>query len=198
MRLKFILLIVCLTLTACSTKTPTDTTTREGDRTTPSETEEPTLSSSEKTDVSQYEVISSRSIRTADDFEITLVRPRLENDPVKGWFFDFGFCYSGLSKAEIPESREGDADPPFILSLQFFRGDDETPLEMEVIGTANSYGKMDGISQICENQLYQFPADVVAGEAEYIIAVVTFHEMFGIAEPMRYEMDVVPLQGPSG
>lgn len=198
MRPKYILLNVCLILTACTAQTPADTMTREADNATLLGQEEPILPPSEIMDASQYETLSSRSIRTVDDIEITLVRPRLEKDPVKGWFFDFGFCYSGLSKAEIPESREGDADPPLILSLQFFRGDEATPLEMEVIGTANSYGKMDGVPQICENQLYQFPADVVAGEAEHIIAVVTFHEIFGIAEPMRYEMDVVPLQGPSG
>jgi hypothetical protein len=142
--------------------------------------------------------ISSPFVRVVGDLAIELSQPRLEKDPVKGWFFDFGFCYTGLSLADLPEPGESDLNPTLIVNLQFFRSEEELPLEMEVIGAGRSRATVEGVPQICENQFYQFPSDVVAGQAEHIIAFVTFHEIFGIAEPMRYEMDVfpLPLQGP--
>jgi hypothetical protein len=39
---------------------------------------------------------------------------------------------------------------------------------------------------------------MVVGQEEHIIVLVTFHEIFGITEPVRYELDLVPLQGPLG
>ena len=160
----------------------------------PTETSQP-----EETEVAIYEVVSPETITTDDGFVIELTGATIEIHPVMGTQFRLGFRYSGLTKEQIPESRWEYVDPPFIVNLQIFRGEDEVSIRQDVAGSGGGPGiTKDGPLIIGQSQTYQFPDDFVAGEVEHIVLLVTFHENFGIGAPVRYELDLVPLEGPLG
>ena len=205
MKIKWGILMACGCLTACSMKTPAVTPTAD----LPAQSVSPTDDVSEKlpTETPQttetegviYEVISPETITTEDGFVIELIGATIEIHPVMGTQFRLGFRYSGLTKDQIPETRWEYIDPPFIVDLQIFRGVDEVPIRLDVGGAGGGPGVTEnGPLVIGQSQTYQFPDDFVAGEVEHIVVLVTFHEMFGISAPVRYELDLVPLEGPLG
>ena len=199
MKIKYTLLLACILLAACSPQTLADGSTTEPYAEAPSETEESTLPPSEKTDAPLYEVLSPESIQTEGGILIELYTALIEIHPVSGALFKLGFRYTGLTEDQIPESGWEQADSPFIEDLQFFRGEDETPIRLEVIGAGGGQSPADsGALSLNQSQTYQFPADFVVGQTERIVVLVTFHEMLGIPETVRYELDLTPLQGPLG
>lgn len=136
---------------------------------------------------------------TEKGYGIILNAAFIEVDPAAGTLFKFGFRCSGLTEDQIPESRVEYDDPPFIVTIQIFRGEGETPIRLDVFsrGSGPSEGEY-GILDIYQSQTYQLPSDFVVGQTERITVLVTFHEVFGITDPVRYELDLVPLQGPLG
>lgn len=180
MKMKSILLSVCLLLTACSSQILTHTAISE-------------------TEVVYYPVISPEVIVIEDGFEIILMDAFIGIDPVSGTLFTFGFKYTGFTEDQIPESRAEYADPPFITALQIFRGEDETSIGLDVysIGSGTGEGEA-GALDIYQSQTYRLPSDFIVGQEERIVVLVTFNELFGISEPVRYELDLVPKQGPLG
>ncbi len=205
MKIKWGILMTCVCLTACSMPVPTVTPTANlpartsTPRNDPSDQIPTETPQTEGTEVVTYEVISPESINTEGGVVITFNGATIEIHPVMGTLFRLGFRYSGLSKDQIPETRWEYVDPPFIVDLQIFRGVDEVPIRLDVGGAGGGPGiTEDGPLIIGQSQTYQFPDDFVAGEVEHIVVLVTFHEMFGISVPVRYELDLVPLEGPLG
>lgn len=205
MKIKWIVLMTCGCLTACSMLVPTVTPTAN----LPVLSEIPTDDLSEKrltetppteeTEVVIYEVFSPETITTEGGFVIAFNRATIEIHPVMGTLFRLGFRYIGLTKDQIPETRWEYVDPPFIVDLQIFRGEDETPIRLDVGGVGGGqHLDEDGALVIGQSQTYQFPDDFTVGQVEHIVLLVTFHEMFGITAPVRYELDLVPLEGPLG
>jgi hypothetical protein len=175
------------------------TTATESVSSAPSETEEPTSQPGAESDLPLYEVISPESIQAENGTLIELNSASIEIHPVMGTRFRLGFRYTGITRDQIPESRAEYVDPPFITDLQFFRGEDETPIRLDVGGAGGGQHQTDsGALSLNQSQTYQFPDDMVVGQEEHIIVLVTFHEIFGISEVVRYEFDLLPLQGPLG
>ncbi|MBG0785025.1 MAG: hypothetical protein H0S79_07965 [Anaerolineaceae bacterium] len=205
MKTKWIILVACACLTACSTQTsavmPTTdppaqpvSPTEELSEELPTETSQP-----EETEVTIYEVVSPETITTDDGFVIELAGATIEIHPVMGTQFRLGFRYSGMTKEQIPETKWEFVDPPFIVDLQILRGEDETPIRLDVGGEGGGqHLDEDGALVIGQDQSYYFPDDFEVGQEEHIVLLVTFHEIFGITTPVRYELDLEPLQGPLG
>jgi hypothetical protein len=205
MKTKWIILVACACLTACSTQTSAVAPTTDPPaqpvsppedmpEKLPTETSQP-----EETEVAIYEVVSPETITTDDGFMIEFNGATIEIHPVMGTQFRLGFRYSGLTKDQIPESRWEYVDPPFITDLQIFHGEDETPIRLDVGGEGGGqHLDEDGVLVIGQSQSYYFPDDFEVGQVEHIVLLVTFHEMFGIGAPVRYELDLEPLQGPLG
>ncbi|MDY6873761.1 MAG: hypothetical protein SVR81_07335 [Chloroflexota bacterium] len=164
-----------------------------------SETAQTTSQPGEESDLPLYEVISLESIRAENSVLIELNAATIEIHPVMGTLFRLGFRYTGITKDQIPESRAGYIDSPFITDLQLFRGEDETPIRLDVLDGGGGQGITDdGLPIFNQSHTYQFPPDMVVGQEEHIVVLVGFHEIFGIDETVRYEFDLVPLQGPLG
>ena len=205
MKTKWIILVACACLTACSTQTsavmptadlPAQSVNPTDDLSEILPTETPQI---EETEVVIYEVISPETITTEDGFVIELIGATIEIHPVMGTQFRLSFRYSGLTKDQIPESRWEYVDPPFIVGLQILRGEGEAPIRLDVGAEGGGPGiTEDGPLVIGQSQTYQFSDDFTAGQVEHIVLLVTFHEIFGIGAPVRYELDLVPLQGPLG
>ena len=205
MKSKLFALAACIVLTACSAQAPivhpTDdplvqTNTHQNDDSTEIPTEIP---QTEATEIVYYEIISPETINTEGGFQIILNSAYIEIHPVMGTMFHFGFRYLGLTKAQIPDTRWEYVDPPFITDLQIFRGEDEVPIRLDVGGIGGgSNTTEDGEFHINQGQTYYFPDDFTVGQVEQIVVLVTFHEMFGIPTPVRYEFNLEPLQGPLG
>ena len=205
MKTKWIILMACACLTACSTQTSAVTPTADlpvpSVSPTADESEELPVETpqTEETEAVIYEVISPETISTEDGFVIAFNYATIEIHPVMGTQFRLGFLYSGMTKDQIPESRWEYIDPPFIVDLQIFRGEDEVPIRLDVGGVGGGqHLDEDGALVIGQSQTYQFPDDFEVGQVEHIVVLVTFHEIFGITAPVQYELDLVPLEGPLG
>ena len=205
MKPKWMILVACACLTACSTQistvTPTPDLPLPSVSPTTDESEELPAETpqAEETEVVIYEVISPETINTEGGFEIRFNGASIEIHPVMGTQFRLGFQYSGMTKDQIPESRWEYIDPPFIVDLQIFRGEEETPIRLDVGGEGGGqHLDEDGVLVIGQSQSYNFPDNFTAGEIEHIVLSVTFHEMFGIGAPVRYELDLETLEGPLG
>ena len=138
-------------------------------------------------------------IATEGGYEIILMDAFIGIDPASGALFTLSFKYTGFTEDQIPESKAEYADPPFITALQIFRGDEETPIGLDVYTIGSGTGEGDANTlDIYEGQTYRLPSDFVVGQEERIIVLVTFNEIFGISNPVRYELDLIPKQGPLG
>lgn len=112
--------------------------------------------------------------------------------------FRFGVQITGLSPSQIPELSPEYTFYP-VREVKFFHGDQGTPLELEPFGGGGGGGTNDdGTMTINQDFSYKLVSPFPVGQKQHIIAVITLHEIFGIAEPIRFDLEVVPKEGVQG
>ncbi len=206
MKTKITLIIFCVLIAGCSTrgevsipKSPVEpvkspspiitdisliaTTTTSPETTTTTQT---IIVSPTEIPAVQYEILSPLAIKK-DNIVI-----EVSSYTISGATFRFGIRITGLSSSQIPETPPEYTFSP-ISGIEFFYGDQETPLELEPFGGGGGGGpNEDGMITINQDFAYTLAAPFPVGQKQHIIAIVTLHEMFGITGPVRFDLEIVP------
>jgi hypothetical protein len=112
--------------------------------------------------------------------------------------FRFGIRVTGLDSSQIPETSPEDTFAP-VSKVEFFYGDQETPLEGELVGGGGGGGPLDDETvTINQGFSYQLEHTFPVGQEQHIIAVVTLDETLGISDPIRFDLEIVPQEGMQG
>jgi hypothetical protein len=112
--------------------------------------------------------------------------------------FRFGIRITGLSPSQIPELPPEYTFSP-IIELKFLYGDQGIPLELEPYGGGGGGGTNDdGTITISQDFSYKLVSPLPTGQKQHIIALVTLDNIFGIAEPIRFDLEIVPEEGIQG
>lgn len=195
-----IFFILSVLLSGCSTQTPTTRIPTDPVGIAPSETSQPASPTddipAQETETLPYEFVSPGSIRTKTGVLIEIKSAYIAVFPSQETTFRFVLSFSGLPEDQIPEhSRE---DSFFLVEdVQFFHGEGEVPLEVEKFGGGGGGGPLDDDTvSVNQSEIYRLPSDFTVGLAEHIVALVTFHEVLGITEPVRFDLEIVPQDGP--
>lgn len=203
MKLKIvILLMIYVFLSGCSTQIPITATQTEPITNTPSEMVQPTSSviniPDQETEVLSYEVLSPASILTKTGVLIEINSASIAVFTSQETTFRFGLSFTGLSEDQIPEHSPEDSS--FLIEdVQFFRGEEEAPLEVEKFGGGGGGGPQeDELISVNQSETYRLSSDFAVGQLEHIIALVTFNATLGISEPVRFDLEIIPQEGPLG
>lgn len=209
MKTKIVLMILCVLIAGCSTRgetsipnspvepvqspSPIITDASPIATTTSSTTTAQTiLESPTERPTAQYEILSPLAIKK-DNIVIEVT-----SYTISGATFRFGIRITGLSPSQIPETSP---EYPFspISKIEFLYGDQGTPLELEALGGGGGGGPNDdGTMTINQAFAYKLAAPFPVGQKQHIIAIVTLHEIFGITEPVRFDLEIVPQENMQG
>ena len=212
MKRKLLHLLACVFLTACSSQIITTESKTETVSIRMEETEQPNLAENnlsnqttvtptqQATATSSYEMLSPTSILSETGILIEVREDtRITIDPIMGTRLEFDLRFSNVTEDQIPEHTLGNSDSFFINNIQFFRGEEEIPLFLERRGGGGGrLPKEDGTLSITQDNAYQLPSDFKLGQVEHIVALVTFHESLGFSEPIRFVLDLIPIERPLG
>ncbi len=151
-----------------------------------------TTMQSTATSTMQYEILSPLAIKKGNIvIEVT-------SYSISSSTFRFGIQITGLSPSQIPESPSEYTFSP-IKDVKFFHGDQQTPLNLEFFGGGGGGGPNDdGTISINQDLSYRLVSPLPVGQKQHIIAVVTLHEIFGITEPIHFDLEIVPEEGIQG
>ena len=212
MKRKIIFIVACVFLTACSSQIITTESKTETVSIHMEETEQPTLAENnlsnqatvtptqQATGTPSYEMLSPTSIlsetgiliEVREDTMITL-------DPIMGTLLEFNLGFSNVTKDQIPEYTLENSYSFFINDIHFYRGEEEIPLFIERTGgQGGGHPLEDGTRYILQGNTYKLPSDFTLGKAEHIVALVTFHESLGFSEPIRFVLNLIPIERPLG
>jgi hypothetical protein len=134
----------------------------------------------------QYEILSPLSIRK-DNFTIEVTSYSITSS-----IFRFGIRIIGLLPSQIPKLPPGREFSP-IREVKFLNGDQKVPLKLELFGGGGGGGQNDdGTITISQGFSYRLVSPPPTGEKQHIIALVTLHETFGITNPIRFDLMVIP------
>ncbi len=140
--------------------------------------------------IEQYEILSPLAIKKGN---ITI---EVVSYTITSSIFRFGIRITGLSPSQIPESSPESFVP--IKEVEFFI-DQDTPLALAFLGGGGGGGTNDdGTVTINQDFAYKLMSPLPVGQKQHIIALVTLHEIFGIAEPIRFDLEITPDEGVGG
>lgn len=142
---------------------------------------------------SQYEIISPMAVRK-DGIVIEVVSYTIADST-----FRFGIKITGLDPSQIPADPESTFSPVSEVTFFTYEGGATSPLEVELVGGGGGGGQNeDGTVTINQDFAYKLVQAVPAGKPLHVIAVVTLHPIFGITEPIRFDLEIVPQEGIQG
>lgn len=142
--------------------------------------------------VEQYVILSPLAIKK-DNIIIEVTSYTISSST-----FRFGIRITGLSPSQIPELPPEYTFSP-IIELKFLYGDQGIPLELEPYGGGGGGGTNDdGTITISQDFSYKLVSPLPTGQKQHIIALVTLDNIFGIAEPIRFDLEIVPEEGIQG
>lgn len=150
-------------------------------------TESPLLPSTKQPDM-QYEYLSPLAIKK-DNIIIEVSSYTIADST-----FRFGINITGLSPAQIPETSPEYTFSP-VVGTDFFYGDEQIPLELELFGGGGGGGiNEDGTITISQDFSYKLLSPLPLRQKQYITVYVTLHETFGITEPVRFDLEIIPVE----
>ena len=153
----------------------------------------PAIPSSTPTGAPQYETISPLSIRK-DGVTIEIVSYTIANST-----FQFGIKVTGLDPSKLPADPESTFSPVSEVTFLTYEGGETSPLEVELVGGGGGGGQNeDGTMTINQDFAYKLAQAIPAGKPLHVIALVRLHPMFGITEPIRFDLEIVPQEGIQG
>ncbi len=138
----------------------------------------------------QYEILSPLAIKKGN------VTIEVVSYTISSSIFRFGIAITGLSPSQIPGFSPESFAP--IKEVKFFI-DQGTPLALAFVGGGGGGGiNDDGTVTISQGFSYKLMSPLPVGQKQHIIALVTLHEIFGIAEPIRFDLEIIPREGIEG
>lgn len=142
---------------------------------------------------SPYEIISPLAVRK-DGIVVEVVSYTIADS-----IFRFGIKITGFDPSQIPADPESTFSPISEVTFFTYEGGETSLLEVELVGGGGGGGQNeDGTVTINQDFAYRLVRAFPTGKPLHVIAVVTLHPIFGITEPIRFDLEIVPQEGIQG